>query len=65
MGMAEFPDEFLRTPKTTIQSGVLIINVNNNHYQLLIYPFGSIFTLNSSSCRKAASEGIPEIYSNH
>ncbi|KDV92921.1 hypothetical protein AB28_3090 [Raoultella ornithinolytica 2-156-04_S1_C2] len=43
MGMAEFPDEFLRTPKTTIQSGVLIINVNNNHYQLLIYPIRFYF----------------------
>ncbi|ANK02090.1 hypothetical protein WLH_00829 [Escherichia coli O25b:H4] len=33
MGVTEFPDEFLRTPKTTIQGGVLRINVNNNHYQ--------------------------------
>ena len=33
MGVTAFPDEFLRTPKTTIQGGVLRINVNNNHYQ--------------------------------
>jgi AraC family transcriptional regulator len=33
MGVTEFPDEFLQTPKTAIHGGVLIINVNNNHYQ--------------------------------
>lgn len=38
MGVADFPDEFLWMPKTLFQGGVPGINVNNNHYQLLIYP---------------------------
>lgn len=38
MGATDFPDEFLWMPKTLFQGGVPGINVNNNHYQLLIYP---------------------------
>lgn len=59
MGMAEFPDEFLRTPKTTIQSGVLIINVNNNHYQLLIYPIRFYFYPKEFELQEGGKRGNP------